>query len=395
MLEPRLRGDHVQCPGDLARLTAQLRKHELSGSAYDGAGRRHPASLGELDLLDVLEAGDLNPALRALLPAAVRSALHHDPDPLLRLHLLAGGLIPSVPRVRPTQKRNAPNRKTKTTLFATTTCEETPFPWQRTASPATRYAEALAALHAIPSAAFYPFDASTAWKPDPPSYAPPGPTPRPHHPPPSPLPNVPTLILSGAQDLRTPTSNARSVAAEIPDAQLVVVPYTGHSVLGSDLSGCAAAAVSAFFSGSAIQPCTSSTDPFAPTPIAPTKLAYVHPPPGLGGRPGRTLAAALDAIVDLSRQVVAATLQADQELPSGSSFGGLRGGYATLTSSAAILHDFSFVPGVELSGSFPVKNGQLQTATIRVSGTGASPGTVRLGSSLSTSPARSAAGTST
>ena len=104
----------------------------------------------------------------------------------------------------------------------------------------------------------------------------------------------------------------------------------------------------------------------------------MHSPPGLRGKPGRTLTAVLDAIVDLDRQVVAATLQAEQELPSGSSFGGLRGGYARLTSSAAILKGFSFVRGVTLSGAFPVKNHELQPATIRISGASASRGTVRL-----------------
>ena len=50
----------------------------------------------------------------------------------------------------------------------------------------------------------------------------------------APLPDVPTLILSGADDLRTPTANAREVAAQIPDAHLLVVPNTGHSVLGTE-----------------------------------------------------------------------------------------------------------------------------------------------------------------
>jgi hypothetical protein len=191
---------------------------------------------------------------------------------------------------------------------------------------------------------------------------------------------VPTLILSGAQDLRTPTSNARQVAALIPDAQVEVVPFTGHSVLGSDFSGCAARAVATFFSGAPVQPCTSGSDLFAPTPLAPTKLTDVHAPAGLAGKPGRTLTAALDAIVDLNRMVATATLQAAQALPGGSRFGGLRGGYAELTSSAITLKDFSFVPGVQLTGSFPVKNGALQTGTVRISGSDASLGTVRIGS---------------
>jgi pimeloyl-ACP methyl ester carboxylesterase len=363
--------------GDMAKLLAKLRKRTLSGSAFDGAGKRHTVSFGELDLLDVLEAGDLNPALRALLPAAVKSALRGDPDPLLRLNLIAEGLVPSVP-IRPESEPTS-SEEENNALFLATSCEETLFPWQRAAPTATKLSEATAALHAIPTTDFYPFDTNAAlagslvpvcdsW-PDA-AAAPPAQ---------SPLPNVPTLIFSGEQDLRTPTSGAKAVAALIPDAQLLLVPYTGHSVLGSDFSGCAQAAVGAFFTGAAVQPCSAATaNAFAPTPVAPRKLAYVRAPAGLRGKPGRTLTAVLDAVVDLDRQVVAATLQAEQELPNGSSFGGLRGGYAKLTSTAAVLKSFSFVTGVGLSGTFPVKDHELQPATIRISGSSAAAGYVRL-----------------
>jgi pimeloyl-ACP methyl ester carboxylesterase len=362
--------------GAIADLAAQLRKRPLSGSVYDGSGRRHASTLDESDLLDILEAGDLNPALRALLPAGVQSALRHDPDPLLRLHLLSEGLIPNVPEEGTTGE--AP-QEIDEALFATTSCEEDPFPWQRAASPSTKLAEALGYLHAQPASDFYPFDTTSAYTnslvpacagwPD----ASPAPTPA------SALPDVPTLILSGEQDLRTPTSGARSVAAEIPDAQLLLVPFTGHSVIGSDLSDCASLGVSAFFAGNPVQPCAPTANQFAPTQLTPTKLAYVHAPATLGGKPGRTLVAVLDTLVDLNRQVIAATLQANEELPSGSSFGGLRGGYAKLTSSAAILEDFSFVPGVQLTATFPVRDGELQATNIRISGTEASPGSVRFG----------------
>jgi pimeloyl-ACP methyl ester carboxylesterase len=362
--------------GDIARLAAQLGERALRGSVYDGSGRRHASTLEATGLLDVLEAGDLNPALRALLPAAVRSALRRDPDPLLRLHLLSEGLIPNVPRERATVE-SSPN--VDEALFAATTCEESPFPWQRGAGRETRLSEAFGYLHAQPASDFYPFDLSTAFSnslvPDCASWPDASAAPAA----PGALPNVPTLLLSGEQDLRTPTAYARHVAASIPDAQLLLVPFTGHSVLGSDLSTCSSLAVKAFFAGAAVQPCAPATNHFAPTPLTPTKLAYVHPPAALGGRPGRTLLAVLDALVDLNRQVIAATLQADAELPSGSSFGGLRGGYAKLTSSEAILHDFAFVPGVQLTATFPVKNRQLQTANIRVSGKQASSGTVRFG----------------
>jgi len=364
--------------GEVARLTARLRGGRLRGSVYDGSGRRHTVSLSEEDLFGVLAAGDLNPALRALLPAAVHSALNRDPDPLLRLALLAAGLIPNQPSraAAAAQSSGGVNE----VLFAATTCEETPFPWQRTASPATRLAEAEAALNAKPSGDFYPFDRATALVTSPIPACSRWPDASPPPPAAAPLPDVPTLLLSGDQDLRTPTALARQVVAEIPGAQLLTVPFTGHSVLGSDLSGCATRALAAFFAAGPVQQCGATVNPFAPTPVTPTRLSFVHAPAGLGGRPGQTLVAVLDALVDLNRQVIGATIQAEGELPPGSSFGGLRGGYARLTGSALVLHRFSFVPGVELTGSFPISGGQLHAATIRIGGSQAAAGSIRIGS---------------
>jgi pimeloyl-ACP methyl ester carboxylesterase len=387
--------------GDVARLATALQKHALNGYVYDGSGHRHRATLSNVDLLNLIGAGDLNPALRALLPASVQSALHGDPAPLLRLNLLSEGLIPNVPgnplvSASRKQKAQAANLASANhppgtplassdgideALFVDTTCEEEPFPWQRSAPASMRLAEALNALHALPGSDFYPFDASVAWADSvlpgcaqwpnvaaaPPAIAP--------------LPSVPTLILSGAQDLRTPTAGAQAVAARIPGAQLVVVPYTGHSVLGTDFSGCSQAAVTAFFSGGVVQPCPTTQNPFPPTPITPTKLSLVKAVGGVPGRAGSTLAVVLDTILDLERQVVGATLQADQELPSGSSFGGLRGGFARITSSALQLHALSFVSGVQLSGSFPIKDGHLLAANLRIEGSQAAGGTIRIGAS--------------
>ncbi len=369
--------------GDIATLAAQLRKHPLSGSVYDGSGHRHTATLAEPDLLDILFAGDLNPALRTLLPAAVQSALHGDPDPLLRLKALSEGLIPNVPLPprRSRSEREAAEEEDNA-LLLTTSCEEKPFPWQRSAAPATREAEALAALHALPGSDLYPFDAPTVLADsmvpecvDWPFASAPPPTA-------GPLPNVPTLILSGAQDLRTPTSGARRLAAEIPDAQLLVVPYTGHSVIGSDFGNCAQLAVEAFFGGAPVQPCKHLPDPFAPTPITPTKLAAIQPVPGVGvgGNRGRTLTATLDTLLDLDREVLGATLQVEQKLPSGTSFGGLHGGYAKLSGSAVGLHNFTFVPGVQLSGTLFDKGGKLSRVTVHISGSAAAHGTVTIAS---------------
>lgn len=366
--------------GDLARLSHRLRKHVISGYVYDGAGKRHRTAMSDVALLNLIAAGDLNPALRALLPASVTSGLRGDPAPLLRLNLLSEGVVPNVPGT-PT---DAGSGGVDEALFVDTTCEEQSFPWKRSSPTRTRLAEALSALHALPAGDFYPLDASVEWADSVlpgcaawPNVAPPPPAIEP-------LPQIPSLILSGAQDLRTPTSGAEAVAARIAGARLVRVPYTGHSVLGSDFSGCATEAVKAFFSGGAAQSCKAGRNPFAPTPVTPTKLAYVKPVGGVHGRAGSTLSVALETILDLERQVVGATLQAEQQLPSGASFGGLRGGYARIDSSLLRLHRLSFVPGVELTGAFQITKGKLQPNVVHVEGKLAARGSLRIGSPIVT-----------
>ena len=239
VLEPRVQRDHLHPVPDLARLLARLRKHRLSGSAFDGSGKRHAVSLGQLEVLDMLHAGDLNPALRALLPGAVHSALNGDPDPLLRLNLLAEGLVPSVPiRPSPEAKGRLRRRRQRAVLDDVVRGDAVPMAARAAGGDARRRSARRPARAArqrllpvrrddgarrnslVPICACWP-DASAA-----PAA-------------PSALPNVPTLILSGGQDLRTPTSTRVALATLIPDAQVLVVPYTGHSVLGSDFSGCA------------------------------------------------------------------------------------------------------------------------------------------------------------
>jgi pimeloyl-ACP methyl ester carboxylesterase len=370
------RGISTNPLSDIAHLTARMHKHALRGSVYDGMGRRHTAIMSDIDLLNLIDAGDLNPALRALLPASVQSALHGDPDPLLRLNLLSEGLIPNLPGT-PTASAEGIDEA----LFVDTTCEEAPFPWQRAASTKTRLAEALAALRAQPISSFYPFTAGVEWQDNVLLGCAQWPNVAPAPPSPTPLPQVPTLILSGAQDLRTPTSGAEAVSARIPGAELIVVPFTGHSVLGTDFSGCAQKALAGFFSTGTALPCATVRNQFSPTPVTPTKLAYVKAIGGLVGKPGSTLAVVLDTILDLERQVIGATFEAEQELPSGSSFGGLRGGYARLTSSSLRLNRMSFVKGVQLTGTFPLKRGRLSSAELRVEGSQAARGTVRIGGS--------------
>jgi pimeloyl-ACP methyl ester carboxylesterase len=357
---------------DVAHLAAETAQRPLIAATYDGHGKRVRVPLTSRDLLDLFLAGDENPALRAEMPAAVHSALRGDPAALARMSALGG--------IHPKGKENG---EIDNTLFLDTSCEEIPFPWQRAAPAATRAVEAEAALNAIPGSDFYPFGPEAAlldqlipvcvtW-PD----ASPPPTVT------DVLPNVPTLILSGGQDLRTPTENARRVASMIPDAQLVKAPYTGHSVLGSDFSGCAQAAVGAFFTGTPVKACGTSVNRFPPAPLAPTRLSALTPTPGLGGAPGRTLTATIDSVVDLRRTITEIGLGLGLgSLPAGVDFGGLRGGSVKITKAGVVLDRLIYVPGVQISGLIPIALLLKNTgpaANLSIAGASAADGRLHVG----------------
>jgi pimeloyl-ACP methyl ester carboxylesterase len=353
---------------DLAHLTARLRAHALAGEAYGEHGKRFKLSVTSRDLFGLLLDGDLNPVIRAEMPAAIHSALSNDPAPLSRLVVLAG--------IHPAGE----NSEVDSTLFVDTSCEETQFPWQRAAPEATRAVEAEAALNALPGSDFYPFDPESGLLDQTIPLCVSWPDASPAPPAQSALPDVPTLILSGGQDLRTPTENAQRVAKLIPDAQLVTVPYTGHSVIGSDFSGCAKSAVATFFDGAPVKACGLTVNHFPPAPLAPTRLSAMTPTPGVGGAAGRTLAATLDSVLDLRRAIVEIELDFG-EPPLGVRFGGLRGGSVKITKAGAELDRLSYIPGVQISGLIPtgiLLQNKGSAANLSISGSTAANGHLRI-----------------
>ena len=262
-------------------------------------------------------------------------------------------------------------------LYVDTICEEKPFPWSRIAPGATRLNEARAALRSLPAATFYPFTRATAWRVSDLKLCAAWPDAAPAPPPATGLPDVPTLILSGEQDLRTPTSGAVLTADRIPDAQLLRVPFVGHAVLGTDLSGCAQRAVVAFFTAHPVGRC-STRNKFPVTPLPPRKLGELHPPRSVAGKPGRTITAAEQAIDDLIDVVVAAELHQNY-VAAGSSVGGLHGGYAKFGKAGVLLHDYSYVPGILMSGTLPYEHHGHRprpSATVRISGSQGADGTI-------------------
>jgi pimeloyl-ACP methyl ester carboxylesterase len=312
-------------------------------------------------LFDILLAGDQNPTLRAELPGALRSAIKGDRRPLLRLRLRAAGLT-GIPNARAQGEVGGDSDA----LFVTTRCEESTFPWDRAAGAAQRATQARNAAQAHPPADFGAFGWGVALRSEviPVCLGWPNASPPPA--PPTPLPQVPTLIVSGGGDVRTPLEDAQSVAARIPGAQILGVPYVGHSVLSSDASNCAKTGLTAFFAGQPVAPCVDPKPMIAPTRVAPTRLSQ------LAGRTKalKTVAAVAATVRDVRLQFLGDELAAGRATPTGAKVAGLRSGHATAASKGFDLRSVEFVPGVIVKGHVP-ESGK---ATLTVGGDAAAQG---------------------
>jgi pimeloyl-ACP methyl ester carboxylesterase len=352
---------------DLASLVERTSHGPLKGRAIDGAGKAHTVAISSNATLELLLAGDFSSLLRAELLTADAAAAHGDLAPLARLLRTAASL-------------EGESEDFDSPLYYATTCEEESFPWNRANSPSARIAEADKTARTLPASTFAPFTAGNAlqlgdiegcahW---------PSPTPAPATDD-APLPNVPTLILSGADDLRTPTAGAREVAAQIPDSHLLVVPYTGHSVLTDEPTACAREAMEALFASHAIKACRAAPAPAAlrPPPLPPLRLAQVSASADTHGLPGRTLhAVALtlqDTLRQLTLQLGAVSSSESLALPT-LHVGGLRAGWVSFENGALYFHGDSFVPGVSISGAV-----KPESADLSVGGSAGAHGTLELG----------------
>jgi pimeloyl-ACP methyl ester carboxylesterase len=363
--------------GDLAQLVRRLTRGPLSGRFVDGRGIPHTVLISANGLLGTLIEGDLEPILRSEFPAAIHSAVNGDTAALARLEERAGGGEES--------EAENPSESFDNPLYYATSCEDEQFPWNRSAGAATRLAEAKARIKALPASQLAPFTQANVFAlSDIPAcafwpYSTPAPTPNE-----APFPSVSTLILSGADDLRTPTANAREVAALIPGSHLLVVPNTGHSVLGADPTHCASDALQALFKDKPIKPCANTPPPpiLGLTPLAPARLASLAPAPGNRGLPGQTLAAVALTLGDFNRQLTLQLLEALQSGKLGGSTslrtGGLRAGWASLSGKDLTFRGYSYVPGVTISGRLTSRGIEL-----RIGGSKAAHGTLRLGSDKS------------
>ncbi len=186
---------------------------------------------------------------------------------------------------------------------------------------------------------------------------------------------MPTLVLTGAADLRTPVEQARAAVASIPDAQVDVVAQTGHSVLGSDLGGCAAKTLAAFAAGTTVA-CKPDPSPITPTATPPRTLS------ALAGRTKaeRTLSAVRATVNDVRRQLIGDAIAAERSITPGSRTGGLRGGVATVEGGFITFHRVSYVPGVRVSGTYATSltDGTGGVSRFAVTGPAAAVGTLTI-----------------
>lgn len=316
---------------DLEALAARLQGGALRETWFDARGRARAARVTGTELLSVAAAIDMDPFAAAMVPGAVRNALAGDPAPLISLVRVGAGA------------ESLSGGDSNAVLIATN-CEDMAPVWPVGTPIAQRSAHIAGALAALPPTTFGGFGAKVAnhesvpevcrtWPESP--IAQPAPT----------TPQVPTLILSGTLDVRTPLEVAERLAARLPNARLVRVAGVGHSVLTSDVTGCATASAAAFMAGQRVGDCTKGRPLLGVLAPAPTRLADVRPIGALHGTVGRVAAA-------VSLTVTAITLQA--VVTGGEDgFGGLRGGYLSVAPDGrtARLHRYSYVPGVDLSGS--------------------------------------------
>lgn len=350
---------------DLATVVAALQQKPQSGDFYDGRGRPHRLTMTADRLVNLLFAGDFDPFLRARMPAALHSAARGDLAALLRLLATTGneGLDDT--------------SGDSDALYIATSCEDGGVPWPAGTPVQERPAAFERELAAVPLGQIAPFDHATLRKlgVDYCSTWPESPIAQPS----APLPDVPTLILSGDEDLRTPRADAEAVAAQLPRATLVKVPNTGHSALTSDYGTCAAGALARFFAGRRARECSRRGRALLqPSRPAPTSFSQLRPVTGVPGRAGRTLTA-VDATFgamtdDLIPLIVAALSEAFSD--DGADIralrvGGLRGGVAALTENGFVLRDYRVVPGVTLTGTIGDR------IVLRVGGRAAARGTLR------------------
>lgn len=349
---------------DLERTRARL---PMRARIDDGTGRRRPVTVDATTVIGLVQAGDVDPFARASLPAALRRAGQGDVAPLARLARESGLLALPTDDEDPSAGP-ASAASISTGSYVATVCRDTQQPWSSgTPLGASRRAAALAALGARSAAE------RGGWKPEDlvdltpaglceewpgvPDRAVVGPA-----------PDVPTLILSGADDTRTSPEEARQVAARRPGTVLLTVPGNGHSTIGSG-RGCVTGAIRAFAAGRPVGRCRRPSRTLDAVPLPPSS------PASLGRtRAARARGVARATIADATRTGILQQLGDlfDLSAPSTTRIAGLRSGSAVISAEGTLrLRRMGYVPGTAVStGAI----GEQRRIRVLVRGTGVRDG---------------------
>jgi pimeloyl-ACP methyl ester carboxylesterase len=253
-------------PGaDLTTLVKRLQSGALRARRpVELLGCRLRPAITRSRIYAMLQQVDEDPELLSQVPVALAHAVHGKPLELSTLlasqsdYLVFCALTNVIKKLIP-QKGIEDDLQLLQTSFSVgeqtaRLCEEAPLPWPRGSLPSQRQSMAERALSGYGDSAFAPLDRATVqaaslvpmckfWveaNTQPPFE-------------PTSLPPVPTLIVSGMDDLRTPVEDAAALAATSSTARLLRVPDVGHSVIES--SGCARRALGHFLEDQPISEC--------------------------------------------------------------------------------------------------------------------------------------------
>lgn len=260
---------------NLEKVIERLGKHPIESFLITPDFKVKKFKVTAAELYYLITSADVDPYVYNQLPSALKSALRGDTAAIERLYAIASGFLAveedffaarkTAKRLRhslpplptPAQRtggRSVPGRALSDmlsifsyTALQATICADLASPWPRSDVTVGRQAAIDVAANALDPAAIWPLPRSVVsatstaaacrgWQQRPA-------LPEINH---GPLPDVPTLALSGALDMRTPTSRADRATVGAPRAQSIEIPNTGHSVIGMDMSTCASSLAKRF-----------------------------------------------------------------------------------------------------------------------------------------------------
>jgi pimeloyl-ACP methyl ester carboxylesterase len=308
---PACAAGHGTPMGLLRQVLGQVRNKPFHGYAYDADGVPHHVVVNGAALVAVAFGATYGPEYYREFVASLRSALHGDRAPLLRL--VAENVYPSSYDGSPTAYSEG--------LDAAVTCADYPQLYNMADPPAERVKEYQASIkreqrrhpHVYAPFTIREYLASDWEEAD---WCLKWPSPSPAHPagPPSPpsghYPSVPTLILSGELDSITTPAEGALVAAKFPRSRQILIANSFHVTAEDNPDGCAVSVLRRFVAhpdhtlAAATPHCTRRVPPvrtlgrYFPsfTSLAP---ATAGPGNGVGVQGRRAATAAAETVADM------------------------------------------------------------------------------------------------